>query len=214
MLYLIEQRSAALKQVGETQMSEPQAVEQEEPRGQTPDGDQKQETASPGGDDVPTLDVVFQTLKNSRRRRVLKYLSENGGTSTLSDLAEHIAAIENGTTPQQLTSSERKRVYVGLYQCHLPKMDDVGVINYDQSRGDIKLTDQITHFEQYLGSDETTESTPWYQYYAAVSGVGLAVLLTTIGAFGSAVAAQAVAVGTIGLVALCSAYHWQTEQTA
>jgi len=46
--------------------------------------------------DPLSLDLVFEVLKNERRRRVLKYLSESSSeTVSLSDLAEHIAAIEN-----------------------------------------------------------------------------------------------------------------------
>ncbi|MFB6358651.1 MAG: hypothetical protein ABEJ96_06540, partial [Thiohalorhabdaceae bacterium] len=52
----------------------------------------------------------------------------------LGDLAEHIASIENDKPEVALSSTERKRVYVALYQCHLPKMDDIGVIDFDEDR--------------------------------------------------------------------------------
>ena len=84
--------------------------------------------------DVP-LDVTFTILKNERRRRVLKYVLDAEGRVTLSDVAEHVAAIENDTTPARLGSQQRKRVYIGLYQSHLPKMDDAGVIEFDRDRG-------------------------------------------------------------------------------
>lgn len=83
-------------------------------------------------------DVIFSLLSVERRRRVLTYLAGNGGKTTLSDLAEHIAAVENNTEICLLSSQQRKRVYINLYQGHLPKLADADVIDYDQSRGTVK----------------------------------------------------------------------------
>lgn len=100
-------------------------------------------------DDLP-LDVVFELLKNQRRRRVLRYLEEESGTVDLGTLAETLAAEENDTTPRALTSSERKRVYIGLYQCHLPKLDDADAIEFDSDRGTITRTARTSDLQAYL----------------------------------------------------------------
>ena len=122
------------------------------------------------------LDQVFEVLKNSRRREVLKYLKGRDGSVSLSDLAEHVAAIENDTTVKALSSSQRKRVYVGLYQCHLPKMDDMDIVNFDQNRGRIELAANADQLDDYLDTD--TEQNYWHHYYASTSllGGGLFVL--------------------------------------
>lgn len=65
-------------------------------------------------------------------------------------LAEAIAAWENDISVEQLTSKQRQRVYIALYQSHLPKLDDYGVIKYKQARGVIKPTGLIALFESYL----------------------------------------------------------------
>ncbi|WP_410767657.1 hypothetical protein [Haloferax sp. DFSO60] len=98
-------------------------------------------------------DVVFEILKNQRRRDALRYLKENSGEAKLGDMAEFIAAKENGIEIKALSSSQRKRVYIGLYQCHLPKMDAVGIIDFDKNRGDIVLLDTAEQLEQYLDGD-------------------------------------------------------------
>lgn len=94
-------------------------------------------------------DVVFDILRNERRRRTLEFLRDVRTTS-LSDLAEHVAARENDKPVRDLTSSERKRVYVSLYQCHLPKMAKAGVIDYDRSRGSIELRGPSSQCFVYL----------------------------------------------------------------
>jgi DNA-binding transcriptional ArsR family regulator len=98
-------------------------------------------------------DVVFGLLSNERRRRALILLAEGPGETTLSELAEHIASIENDKPVAALASSERKRVYVGLYQAHLPKMADANVIDYDLARGTVELRSEADQLLDYLAVD-------------------------------------------------------------
>lgn len=106
------------------------------------------------------LDQIFGLLKNRRRRDVLRYLAGETKQSRHGKLSERIAARECDKEISQLNSKERKRVYVALYQCHLPKMDDVGAITYNQRRGTVKRGPNFDLFEYYLPEDEdTTELT-------------------------------------------------------
>lgn len=94
-------------------------------------------------------DLVFELLKNHRRRSVLTHIRDHGETA-LGDLAEAIAAEENDTTVEELSADERKRVYIGLYQTHLPKMDGAGVVEYDQNRGVVSAGPAIDQMLRYL----------------------------------------------------------------
>lgn len=138
----------------------------EEIRSVTDDGDRER----------LSKDVIFELLKNRRRREVLQYLLEADETVTLGELAEQIAAWENDTEITALSSDQRKRVYVALYQTHLPKMDDAGIIDYDQDRGLITLSDNADLLMMYLDTD-THQTERWDRWYAAISVVG-AVLLS------------------------------------
>lgn len=102
-----------------------------------------------GGGRLPD-DVVFGLLSNERRRLVLRYLYEYQDPTTLSDLAEHIASTEKDKSVSALSSSERKRVYVGLQQFHLPKLDDANVIDYSKSRGRVHLRPGADQLLRYL----------------------------------------------------------------
>jgi DNA-binding transcriptional ArsR family regulator len=99
------------------------------------------------------LDARFMLLKNRRRRAVLQTLRERGGESTLSDLAEAVGAEEHDVEPADLTTSQRKRVYVGLYQRHLPKLDDAGVVEFDRRGGGVALTAAADQLFPYLDGD-------------------------------------------------------------
>jgi hypothetical protein len=119
-------------------------LESETPSGST---DESKETPDPG---TLPIDQRFELLRNQRRRYVLAYLNDAGPEVSLSELAEQIAAWETGKEIRQITSSERKRVYVGLYQCHLPKMAGMGVISFNKARGVIKRSEQAELLEPYL----------------------------------------------------------------
>ena len=115
------------------------------------------------GEDAPSdsgrlsKSEVFELLSADRRQAVLLYLNTTDGTADLGDLAEHIAGQECGCTPAELSSQQRKRVYVGLYQCHLPKMSDAGVIEYDSDRGTVELNERSGRLLDYLYFEEDKE---------------------------------------------------------
>ena len=103
------------------------------------------------------LDQVFGLLWNRRRRDVLRYLSGTDEQVRLGELAETIAARKCDKSVRQITSQERKRVYIGLYQGHLPKMDDCGVIEYNQQRG---IIDHGPNYEVLVGYLPDEKSVP------------------------------------------------------
>ena len=108
-------------------------------------------TATDEGDPVAIVpETVFEVLSNERRRYVLHHLKATDERVTVRDLSEQVAAWENGIERAAVTPKERKRVYTALHQTHLPKMSDVGVIDYDRDRGTLELTETIEAFDIYL----------------------------------------------------------------
>ena len=113
-------------------------------------------------------DVVFEILSNQRRRMVLYYLRQHEGTATVNELAKHIAAMENDVTVGDLTSQQQKRVYVSLYQTHLPKLEATSMIDYDDEEGEVSLTERANEMDSYL--TPTADSTyPWQYHYLALA---------------------------------------------
>jgi|GEM_PF-247350 hypothetical protein len=136
--------------------SEPTTTETEE------SATEESSSAESTSDDELTRDDLFHVLQCRRRRLVLKYLHEHPGDepADMSDIAEHIAALEHDTTVDSLRSKQRQRVYIALYQSHLPKMDDAGVINYNQDRGLVEATALADSFDGYLDEEPSLLSTP------------------------------------------------------
>ena len=149
-----------------------------------------------------SLDTVFEILKNRRRRDILQYLWNHDGSADIGELAEHIAALENDIEVAALSSSQRKRVYIGLYQCHLPKMDDAGIVGFDKHRGTIELCDTAAELAPYLtgNAEETTAVSPWSLSVTLVVGALVPAGVLGLGPLGLVSAAGWALISTLGLL--------------
>ena len=119
---------------------------------------------------------LYDLLGNCRRRYVIDYLREHREPTSLDTLARHVAARENGTSVAEVTTAERKRVYTSLQQTHLPRMDEVDVVEFDKERGMITPADQLAEFSLHLDV-VSTNSVPQSVIYLALSGLSVALLL-------------------------------------
>ncbi|MDS0300441.1 helix-turn-helix domain-containing protein [Halogeometricum sp. S1BR25-6] len=125
-------------------------------------------------------DELFRILSNSRRRYIIYYLHEAGDEMSLKQLAARIAAVENGTSVEDVTDEERQRVYISLYQTHLPKLEEAGIVSYDDEERIVALTDEIAN-EGFFWMQTDEESRSWATYYAALGVVGwLAILARAV----------------------------------
>ena len=133
-----------------------------------------------GGGAEPATDIsedeLFDVLANQRRRFAVHLLKrEERDQIAIGDMAEQIAAWENGIDTAEVTGNERKRVYTALQQSHLPKMDDAGVVDFNKDRGIVEPTPALTDIDVYMDVVEGREI-PWSTYYLGLSGVGVALV--------------------------------------
>lgn len=159
-------------------------------------------------------DQVFEILSSQRRRMVLYYLRDHDGTATMNELAEQIAAWENDVDIEALTSQQRKRVYVSLYQTHLSKLADADLIDYDVDEGDVRLTDQSTEIDAFL-KPKRRSSYPWKRHYIGVVLMGgvamiLGMLATTI--LGTALLVWLAGGLLVGYVATVAVEYWHYRE--
>jgi len=155
-------------------------------------GDPSQAVGAQGGQDesgAPSLsrDETFEMLSNRRRRYIIHYLQDTESTVTLSDLAEQVAAWENETDIAAISANERKTVYTSLQQFHLPKMDETGVVEFDDRAGEVELTDAAEGLDLYLEVVDEYDI-PWSLYYIGFSALGTLLVTLSwleIGPFGA-----------------------------
>lgn len=84
--------------------------------------------------------IPFKQLSNERRRLCLRFLSDaDDNTLEIRTLAELVAENE---ADQGVGSMLVKRVYVSLYQTHLPLLEESSYIEFKKDRGLVKLTEK------------------------------------------------------------------------
>lgn len=160
-----------------------------------------------GTDDVSRAEL-FDSLCNVRRLYILDYLSEEGPTAELGTLVENVAATEYEKEAPAVSRSERRRVYVSLYQTHLPKLEEQGLIEWDRETNRITLVARGT-VDAVLDSDAES-TTPWHRYYlglAVVSGALFALVLGDVSPF-SAIATQHYAIAFVLAFLALSVAQW------
>jgi len=96
-----------------------------------------------GVDDGPKLeidrDAVFDLLSSSRRRYVLFHLCNGAPTVHITELARELAAVEMGVDPATLSETDVRRVYISLYQTHIPKLEAHGLVSFDPDERLVEL---------------------------------------------------------------------------
>jgi len=124
-------------------------------------------------EDQLTQDDVFDILSSARRRYVL-YMLKTEGPMELTALAEHVAAWENDTAVEDLSKQQRKRVYVSLYQTHVPKLAESGLVDYDQESGIVEMGTRADTVDRYLETED--DGLAWQYLYLPLAVVGLLVV--------------------------------------
>ena len=101
----------------------------------------------------PSLSALHHALRASRRRLIValiadrmlsssRYLSYDSADEVemidASQLAREIVAVEEDTGVDSATGSRYHNVYTALIQTHLPKLDSLGVIEYQSDQKKIR----------------------------------------------------------------------------
>lgn len=165
------------------------------------------------GDTGLTQDVLFDILSSARRRFVLHILNQEGEME-LTGLAEHVAARENDVDVEDLTKQERKRVYVSLYQTHVPKLRDAGLVEYDEDIQVVSLRGNANALARYLGTEPDPFSWQYVYLTLALAGVALVALsaagVPPVGGVSETVFAFVLAVAVL-LTAVAHVIAWVTD---
>ncbi len=91
----------------------------------------------------PSTDRVYSVLASERCRHVLQYfLLTRTDRASLDELVDDVLATD-------VTTAERTRVIISYHHVTLPKLDDLGAVEYDAQR-QIAQYRGHTLLEQYL----------------------------------------------------------------
>lgn len=159
-------------------------------------------------------DQTFDVLRNSRRRAVISCLRARGGELSVKEISRCVAAGEYDVPDSELSSEQYKRVYTGLYQCHLGRMEDLGVIDFDREANSVRLHDVASQLEPYL-DDGTKRNTARIELGAAVVVASVVTLgATGAGLFGVVPSTPFALLMVVVLLALASLQLFGSDRKA
>lgn len=136
-----------------------------------------------------SIDSVLEVLSNQRRRYIVSYLADADEVVGVGELTDSVTAFENDVSVDEVSPKERKRVYVALYQCHLPMLDDHRVIEFDKDQSQVGPDVHFSLVHGNLrtlegsrsrGDDDTTESGQLVVFTGVLMAGGLALLLSSL----------------------------------
>jgi hypothetical protein len=109
-----------------------------------------------GGTAVPEHDTVLRTLSKPERRFALKQMCDYAGPITAADLAAAITVAEFDAS----ADDERTHVLRSLRHIHLPKLADVGLIEYDRTTETATATERSN--DALATFERSVSSTKWF----------------------------------------------------
>jgi hypothetical protein len=120
---------------------------------------------------------IHQILSNPRRCSAIQHLCSSSGTISVRDLSEVIATAETGQSPAP--RNVRESVYISLHQTHLPKLHELGVIEYDLELKEVYLLDAAKDLDRYMDVVNGFGVT-WGGFYRSLGVVGLASVVAAL----------------------------------
>lgn len=109
--------------------------------------------ATATADDELPISAVYAALANERRRQVLSILVTKSTPIDIGTLARIVAAQENNTSYETVSEEHVKRARTMLHHCHLPKLTDLSMIEYNQEEYTVEeLTADISSIFEGLST--------------------------------------------------------------
>lgn len=113
--------------------------------------DSRTAAASPSTDPAEQyVDALFDVLSRRRRRCALACLMEHTEPVALSELAREVATRENGTAAAEISDDRVRSVESSLYHSHIPKLAEVGVVEYDPERASVRFSGDPERIERLI----------------------------------------------------------------
>ena len=153
---------------------------------------------------------IHDILSNERRKRTLDFLKRKREEVELRTLAERLAELESGESPAP--KCVRQSVYNSLHQTHLPKLNELDIIEYDKDRKTISLRSEARTVDLYM-EVLTPYGVTWSTYYRTLGVIGLlAIVVDQLDLLVASDYPLLIAGGFLLLVAGSTAYQLYSNQ--
>lgn len=96
--------------------------------------------------------TIVRTVARRPRPAICEYLSSIDGSVPIDDLATHLVAVADSRSDGRRIPRSHGRLATRLRHVHLPKLDEVNVIEYDSERNEVSPGKNLPLTEPVLGT--------------------------------------------------------------
>jgi hypothetical protein len=112
---------------------------------------------------APDIDTALDVCRHKHRRIALASLANQQESLSIDDLTNEIIKHNHHLSRTEVDDETAKRIHIGLYQVHLPKLAEAGFIQYDPERKVAELKAKLgregSHLSAILALDSDLPTT-------------------------------------------------------
>ncbi|MFB6155981.1 MAG: hypothetical protein ABEJ22_08800 [Haloferacaceae archaeon] len=105
------------------------------------------------GRSAERFDHLLGLLADRRRRHAVAVLRAHDGWVSLPDVADEVAEMERGERLSNISPQAVLRVYCALYHTHVPLLESVDLVSYDQQTDAVRLLEDPPELASILDAD-------------------------------------------------------------
>ncbi|WP_246999491.1 DUF7344 domain-containing protein [Halosolutus gelatinilyticus] len=98
------------------------------------------------------FDAVLELCQDQHRRIILAALAHENRSLTMNDLKQIIVDQNHHTAITELSGEEISDIQISLLHTHIPKLEDLSIVEYDRERQLVEPTPQFEQLEPQLSA--------------------------------------------------------------
>ncbi|WP_436344211.1 DUF7344 domain-containing protein [Natronorubrum sp. FCH18a] len=98
------------------------------------------------------FNTLLELCQDRHRRIVLAVLATEQRSLTVNDLTKAIVKHNHHTPLTEISKEESKQIRLSLYHIHIPKLEDLSLVTYDQERQLVEPTSQFDQLQPQLSA--------------------------------------------------------------
>lgn len=103
--------------------------------------------------ETPTeFNTLLELCQDQHRRIVLAVLATENRSLTVNDLTKAIVKHNHHTPLIEVPEEESKQIQTSLFHAHIPKLEDLSLIDYDRERKLVEPTSQFNRLQPQLSA--------------------------------------------------------------
>lgn len=98
------------------------------------------------------FNTLLELCQEQHRRIILAVLATEKRSLTVNDLTKAIVKHNHHTALLEVSEEESRQIRISLHHIHIPKLEDLSLIEYDQERQLVEPTPQFDQLQPQLSA--------------------------------------------------------------